>query len=400
MAISKLLIPFFSAAAVFLLLLHSAAAQPAVVRGGYWFPDSGFAVSAIESRHFTHLFCAFAGIDSGNFQLTVPAANRQQFMTFTQTVQSKNPSVRTLLSIGGGGAGANSTAFALMAGNSTTRQVFINSSVSLARSYGFDGLDLDWEFPSSGEEMASFALLVMEWRRLVEFEALMFRKPLLILTAAVYYSSVYYTSPSAIYPIQAISNNLDWINVMSYDLYAPNWSPNSTAPPAALYGSDQVISVDSGIRSWLQQGLPATKIVLGLPFYGYAWQLLNSNQTGLYLPANGTDLPEGGAMTYGQINRFIEGWKSSVVDVFSATVVTKYCYYGTTWIGYDSSESIFGKVLYAKVKGLGGYFAWHVGGDDNWTLSTTGNWSSSIIQLYIFIKIICHIIIMTVFGYG
>ncbi|CAN1173508.1 Class V chitinase [Linum perenne] len=169
-----------------------------------------------------------------------------------------------------GGAGANGTAFALMAGNSTTRQVFINSSVSLARSYGFDGLDLDWEFPSSWEEMASFALLVMDWRRLVE----------------------------------AISNNLDWINVMSYDLYAPKWSPNSTGPPAALYGSDQVISVDSGIRSWLQQGLPATKIVLGLPFYG---------------------------------------------------------------------ESIFGKVLYAKVKGLGGYFAWHVGGDDNWTLSTTAS---------------------------
>ncbi|CAN1256449.1 Class V chitinase [Linum perenne] len=393
MAISKQLIPFFSAAAVFLLLLHSAAAQPAVVRGGYWFPDSGFAVSAIESRHFTHLFCAFAGIDSGNFQLTVPAANRQQFMTFTQTVQSKNPSVRTLLSIGGGGA--NVATFAAMAGNSTTRQVFINSSVSLARSYGFDGLDLDWEFPSSWEEMASFALLVMDWRRLVEVEALMSRKPTLILTAAYEFFSS---------SLQAISNNLDWINVMSYDLYVPNWSPNSTGPPAALYGSDQVISVDSGIRSWLQQGLPATKIVLGLPFYGYAWQLLNSNQTGMYIPANGTDLPEGGAMTYGQINRFIEGWKSSddtrVVDMFNATVVTKYCYYGTTWIGYDSSESIFGKVLYAKVKGLGGYFAWHVGGDDNWTLSTTGNWSSSIIQLYIFIKIICHIIIMIVFGYG
>ncbi|CAN1328188.1 Class V chitinase [Linum perenne] len=395
MAISKLLIPFFSAAAVFLLLLHSAAAQPAVVRGGYWFPDSGFAVSAIESRHFTHLFCAFAGIDSGNFQLTVPAANRQQFMTFTQTVQSKNPSVRTLLSIGGGGA--NVATFAAMASQPGRRKSFIDTSISTARSFNFHGLDLDWEYPSDATQMANFGSLLTEWRAAVSAEARTSGKPPLLLSAAVLYLPYYYSNAV---PYPAISNNLDWINVMSYDLYAPNWSPNSTAPPAALYGSDQVISVDSGIRSWLQQGLPATKIVLGLPFYGYAWQLLNSNQTGLYLPANGTDLPEGGAMTYGQINRFIEGWKSSVVDVFSATVVTKYCYYGTTWIGYDSSESIFGKVLYAKVKGLGGYFAWHVGGDDNWTLSTTGNWSSSIIQLYIFIKIICHIIIMTVFGYG
>ncbi|CAN1328189.1 Class V chitinase [Linum perenne] len=200
MAISKLLIPFFSAAAVFLLLLHSAAAQPAVVRGGYWFPDSSLPISDIDSTLYTHLFVAFANLDPVSYTVNISSEAQVEFSNFTEIVRQKNPFVKTLLSIGG--AGANSTAFALMAGNSTTRQVFINSSVSLARSYGFDGLDLDWEFPSSGEEMASFALLVMEWRRLVEFEALMFRKPLLILTAAVYYSSVYYTSPSAIYPIQ------------------------------------------------------------------------------------------------------------------------------------------------------------------------------------------------------
>ncbi|CAN1256451.1 Class V chitinase, partial [Linum perenne] len=306
MAISKQLIPFFSAAAVFLLLLHSAAAQPAVVRGGYWFPDSGFAVSAIESRHFTHLFCAFAGIDSGNFQLTVPAANRQQFMTFTQTVQSKNPSVRTLLSIGGGGA--NVATFAAMASQPGRRKSFIDTSISTARSFNFHGLDLDWEYPSDATQMANFGSLLTEWRAAVAAEARTSGKPPLLLSAAVLYLPYYYSNAV---PYPAISNNLDWINVMSYDLYVPNWSPNSTGPPAALYGSDQVISVDSGIRSWLQQGLPATKIVLGLPFYGYAWQLLNSNQTGMYIPANGTDLPEGGAMTYGQINRFIEGWKSS-----------------------------------------------------------------------------------------
>ncbi|CAN1256450.1 Class V chitinase [Linum perenne] len=301
---------FILFAAIFLSLHFNSVAVTATigVKGGYWFPGS-LPISDIDSTLYTHLFVAFANLDPVSYTVNISSEAQVKFSNFTELVRQKNLFVKTLLSIGG--AGANGTAFALMAGNSTTRQVFINSSVSLARSYGFDGLDLDWEFPSSWEEMASFALLVMDWRRLVEVEALMSRKPTLILTAAVYYSSVYYTSSSAIYPIQAISNNLDWINVMSYDLYVPNWSPNSTGPPAALYGSDQVISVDSGIRSWLQQGLPATKIVLGLPFYGYAWQLLNSNQTGMYIPANGTDLPEGGAMTYGQINRFIEGWKSS-----------------------------------------------------------------------------------------
>ncbi|VVB12373.1 unnamed protein product [Arabis nemorensis] len=50
-------------------------------------------------------------------------------------------------------------------------------------------------------------------------------------------------------------------------------------------------------------------------------------------------------------------------------VVGDYCFAGTTWIGYDSEQSIKTKAKYAKQKGLLGYFSWHVGGDDNSELS-------------------------------
>ncbi|KAI6682413.1 hypothetical protein NL676_036294 [Syzygium grande] len=61
--------------------------------------------------------------------------------------------------------------------------------------------------------------------------------------------------------------------------------------------------------------------------------------------------------------------QNRVNTVYDSTVVSAYCYSGTTWISYDDNHTISTKVKYAREAGLKGYFAWHVGGDDNWVLS-------------------------------
>ncbi|CAI9783083.1 unnamed protein product [Fraxinus pennsylvanica] len=114
-------------------------------------------------------------------------------------------------------------------------------------------------------------------------------------------------------------------------------------------------------------GVRATKLVLGMPFYGYAWRLVNANNHGLLAPANGPASADNGAMGYRQIKNFIA--QNKAVTVYNSTIVTNYCYAGTTWIGFDDTQTIAAKVSYAKQKGLLGYFAWHVGVDNNWALS-------------------------------
>ncbi|KAJ6746176.1 CHITINASE [Salix koriyanagi] len=336
-----------------------------VVKGGYWFPGSGFAVSDINSTLFTHLFCAFADVNGQTYQVTISSSNQAQFQAFTTTVQKKNPSVKTLLSIGGGGSDVNT--FATMASQSSSRKSFIDSSIKLARSNNFLGLDLDWEYPSDSTQMNNFGTLLTEWRAAVVTEAKSSGKPPLLLSAAVLYLSYYYSS-SVPYPIQAISNSLDWINLMAYDFYGPGWSPTSTGPPAALYDSVNQESGDNGVRSWIQAGLSAKKLVLGLPFYGWSWRLTNPSNHGLFAPANGQGLAGDGSAGYNQIKQYIS--QNGATKVFNNTAVADYCYSGTTWIGYDDTQSISGKVAYAKAKGLLGYFAWHVGADDSWALSS------------------------------
>ncbi|KAF3452987.1 hypothetical protein FNV43_RR03420 [Rhamnella rubrinervis] len=150
---------------------------------------TSFPVANIDSTVFTHLICAFADLDPQTNQLTVCSSNIARYSSFTETVQRKNPTVKTLLSLGG--SAANPSTLALMASQTNSRKSFIHSSISLARSYNFHGLDLDWEFPSSSTEMINLGTLLTEWQAAIIAESQTSGKQPLILTAAVYYSSTY-----------------------------------------------------------------------------------------------------------------------------------------------------------------------------------------------------------------
>ena len=86
-------------------------------------------------------------------------------------MQQTNPSVQTLLSIGGGGGDVIAQSFASMVSQASTRKSFIDSSIQLARSYNFYGLDLVGEYPSTATEFTSLGLLLDEWRPAVASEA-------------------------------------------------------------------------------------------------------------------------------------------------------------------------------------------------------------------------------------
>ncbi|KAL3744223.1 hypothetical protein ACJRO7_013474 [Eucalyptus globulus] len=359
-----LLFLFFS----FLSLLQINSCMAQNVKGGYWFPNSGITASNINSTLFTHLFCAFADLDASTNQVVISSTNAQTFAAFTSDVQQKNPSVETLLSIGGGSS--NATAFAAMASQSSSRKSFIDSSIALARSNGFHGLDLDWEYPDTDEKMTSLGLLLQEWRTMAAAEAASSGKDALLLSAAVYYSPHYWSH--ADYPVTAMAASLDWINAMSYDFFGPGWS-STTGPLAALYDPGNGISGDIGVRAWIQAGMPAEQIVLGFPFYGHAFVLSNANDHSYFAPFTGPAISSDGTIVYNNIKKYIS--QNSATTVYNSTVVSAYCYSGTTWISYDDTQTISTKVVYAGEKGLKGYFAWHVAGDDDWVLSQTGEFT-------------------------
>ncbi|MBW4045942.1 MAG: glycoside hydrolase family 18 protein [Acidobacteria bacterium] len=140
----------------------------------------------------------------------------------------------------------------------------------------FDGIDLDWEFPRK-EDSGNFIALLAEFRR--QLNAL---DPTLLLTIAAG------PSPGMYHDVDmgAASTYLDEIGLMNYDYNGP-WR-HETGFIAPLYTPDNDPEphhdVDSTVHAYLSAGVPAHKLLLGLPFYGYGWQSVPPADHGLFQP--------------------------------------------------------------------------------------------------------------------
>ncbi|CAL9764746.1 unnamed protein product, partial [Musa acuminata subsp. burmannicoides] len=341
--------------------------QPAV-KAGYW-PTWTFSYSppsSVQFSYFTHVFYAFVQVDSATFGLAIAADDDRMLRNFTAAVHA-HPPVKSLLSIGGGDS---NSAFAALAADPASRSAFINSTITVAREYGLDGLDLDWEFPKDAKEMDDFSALLLEWQAAVVSEAAATGRPRLLLTAAVYFAPRFFLSDDQrSYPIEQMATALDWINAMCYDFHG-SWDTTATGEHAALYDPNSNISTSYGLESWVAAGMPKKKVAMGMPLYGKTWKLKDPSQNGIGAPAVGVGPGENGVLVYSEVVAFNKNTSATVVH--DEVTTAAYSYAGTSWVGYDDPWSVTRKINYAQRLGIGGYFFWAIGYDKDWSVSRTG----------------------------
>lgn len=351
---------FFSVSLMALLIMLPACSHADVIKGAYHYYDSGLDPARINAMPFTHLYYAFSKLDPSTYAVLPPDSDGGRIAAFTPAVRQSNPDVQTMLSIGGGSSSPST--FSSMAASSSARATFIRTSIALARQYGFDGLDLDWEYPSTAADMSNFGILIAEWQAAVAAEH--GARDILLLTAAVYFTPNYYTGFT--YPVPSINDNLDWINIMAYDFWS--WQPTKTGIHTALYKSDNTqptVSADGGVTQWLSAGLPPEKAMLGLASYGLTWYLKTpATSNGIGAAATGA----GPIYSYDDVQSFVRS-SSTTCRRDSSVMVAIYCYgkvgSQTLWVGYDDATSIAAKVNYLKGKSMGGYTFWRLGFDSN-----------------------------------
>ncbi|KAE9608291.1 hypothetical protein Lal_00026412 [Lupinus albus] len=331
----------------------------AAIKGAYWFEQEIFPASAINSSFFTHIFYAFLIPNYTTYTLQISNSESKSLSKFINSLRTKNPPLKTLISIGGGGS--NSNLFAKIVTTRAARAAFIKSTIFVAHRFGFDGVDLDWEFPKTGEQMSNLGILLREWRFAIAADSKISGKPPLLLTAAVYFADNFFLSATQRqYPVASINNNLDFINIMSYDFYG-SWN-NNTGAPAVLFDPKSNINIVSGIISWIQAGLDPKKMVMGLPLYGRKWMLRDPNVNSLGAPAIGV-IGINGTKGFVQIEEFNKEMNAKVV--YDMDTVSVYSYSNTSWIGYDDPLTVTVKVGFAQALGLRGYFFWAVGYDND-----------------------------------
>ncbi|CAI0394984.1 unnamed protein product, partial [Linum tenue] len=330
------------------------------LRIGYWAADrSGDSpVSEIDYSLFTHLVSRSAAINSTSYEIFILPEETQFVYNFTATVKVKDPSISTLLSIRCDATG--SADFSSTAGDPSRRKSLIDSSIDFARRYGFDGLDLSC-LPSP-EEMGDAAQLFDEWRAAILAES--GASSQLVLTAAARFSSLLATNGSV---LGSINKNLDWVHLVLSEYAVPSLNQSKTAAHYPLRDPNGGSGLDSDVEEWMSRGFSLSRFVLGLPFSGYAWTLVDPNNNGIGAAARGAALSSNGLVWYSDIKKYVRRY--GVKISYSAVYTTNYCSFGSTWIGFEDVEAVGAKVSYAMDKGFLGYFAWQIPYDDNWALS-------------------------------
>jgi chitinase len=291
-----------------------------------------------------------------------------------QILKAAHPHLEILLSIGGW---TWSTYFSDVALSPSSRSSFAESCVSLLRTYGFDGLDIDWEYPVGGgletnhtrpEDKTNYTLLLNEIRLQLDDASAIDDRPYRLTIAAPAAPSVYVNLD-----LDLIHEALDWINIMTYDING-SWSTmtNFNAP---LYASstDPVPDEDSRLylntsaaaEAYLAAGIPPDKIVIGAPFYGRGWSGVPNINNGLYQSFTGlpTGTWETGIFDYHDIeDNYLPTYNRFFHD--EAQVPWLYSPSTQTMISYDDPESMTHRVELIETLNLGGVMFWELSGDN------------------------------------
>ncbi|HEY4104109.1 MAG TPA: glycoside hydrolase family 18 protein [Polyangiaceae bacterium] len=333
---------------------------------------------AILGEELTHVNYAFACIKDGsvvnfmaaNFDRLSAAdpalaalgyqaacAKEENALGLARKLKIRYPHLKVLISIGGWAAEGFSDA----ALTPESRERFADSALDFMLRHDFDGIDLDWEYPCSAlggikarpEDRENFTALLRLLREKIDARSIAdgrsgdARYLLSIATGA---------APSHLIgvDIAAIAPELDFIGLMTYDLYN-GWSTYA-GHHANLFCSELDPSGDSGdkaVRWFVEAGAPASKLLLGAAFYGRGMNGVRDENHGLMQSSH-----EGSNFTrsYDEIMPALRepSWQRHWDERAQAA----FLYDGTSFISYEDEASLRSKARYVHEHGLGGAMFW------------------------------------------
>ena len=343
--------------------------RPFIITGYVFARGAALTPAQIDASKLTRINYAFANIQNG---LMVPGspADAQNF-AILRSIRHTNPDLTILISVGGW---LWSTNFSDMALTRESRAAFEDSVMQFLTRFDLDGLDIDWEYPGMPgaghpfrpEDKQNFTSLLRELRE--RFDASARRGRRLYLTIAMGASDEVIANTE----MQKVQRYVDTVNLMTYDYYEPG-SESITGNHSPLYADPadpKAASSADSVRAFQKAGVPAEKILLGVPFYGHEWGQVKDQNHGLFQVGK----PVPGAYTpFSVIESTMLGHGFTRYWDDASKVPYLYNPQQQIFVSYEDEESLKLKCQYIRSQKLGGIMFWEYFGDSNGKLLQTIN---------------------------
>ncbi|OZJ01775.1 hypothetical protein BZG36_05539 [Bifiguratus adelaidae] len=393
------------------------ATGPRVV--GYYTDWSNVDPSTLPWSDYTHIQY-FSAVTQPDYSLQYPETSNLDSLISNAHANG----VTVSLTIGGWGQ----CDYCSSACNPTNRATFVNNIVAAVNKHGFDGVDIDWEYPDTSASGPSMQSSPEDTANLLAtFQAIRSQLPNAILSAAVATQPFNDASGNPSTDVSGFSNTLDFISIMNYDTFGTSFiGPNSPLDNHCNLGyyPGASASAQGSVAAWTGANFPASKIVLGIPGYGYSYTAYSTSQygsassyaspyskvncpgvtklkTGIHGPIkcgtnstsrrrsrlakrNGTgqiafvDMVNNGYLQLNQTSQLYiagPGW----TRYWDSCGTAPYIFDGTsTLIAYDDTDSVWAKANWAS-QNVGGIMFWEMSQDDlgngNFPLINSMNWA-------------------------
>jgi len=336
--------------------------------------DGGMPVAQIPAAQINDLIYAFGEPDDAGV-CTPPTAAQSGTLAALRELRKQHPGLRLLVSIGGWDAAPQYSDIAL---TSRSRGRFAASCIqAFLVGQGFDGIDLDWEFPVHGgmnrsrpQDRTDVTALVREFRRQLDALGRASHRHYLLTVATPagtwQQGGAYSVSDS--YDLAALARSVDWLNVMTYDMNTIFSPLSAFNAPLAADPRDRTPepqrsrdNLTSAVRYYESQGVPAARIMLGVAFYGRGFTGVSAQDAGLYSKYTAVY-----AETPWKTVRAQFLTDPDWVRHWSATAQAPWLYDSRQHIffSYDDPLSLGIKADFARREQLRGVMIWVLGEDD------------------------------------
>ncbi|RAH72534.1 glycoside hydrolase family 18 protein [Aspergillus aculeatinus CBS 121060] len=325
----------------------------------------------------THVNFAFASIDASSYQVVaMDSATPSSLFKDTTNIKSIKQDISVF----------TQSLFEEIAGDATKRQTFAKNVVQFMRQYGFDGVDLDWEYPGAGdrggkpEDTENYALLLETLRQTFDSSGSTF--------------GLTFTAPSSYwylrwFDLPKMIKYVDWINVMTYDLHGV-WDASNPIS-SIVQGHTNLTEIKTAVELFWRVDVPPGMLVLGFGFYGRSFTLADLSCTTPGCPFSGASdagpcSDTGGMLAYYEIMSMLQGTSASPKRAtISPThdkkaAVNYFTFNDNQWVSYDDHITFRQKVNWANDVGLGGAMIWASDLDDDRYSAHSGLLGRSIIS--------------------